>query len=51
VSIPSFEVDQEQEKRDTSNKKEKEKEETNSVCVPSIVHKYKRVHKLVIKRE
>jgi hypothetical protein len=32
-------------------KKEKEREETNSVCVPSIVHKYKRFHKLVSKRE
>jgi hypothetical protein len=32
-------------------KKEKEREATNSVCVPSIVHKYKRVHKLVSKRE
>jgi hypothetical protein len=53
VSIPSFEVDQEQEKRDTSNKKKQEKgrEETYSVCVSFIVHEYKRVHKLVSKRE
>jgi hypothetical protein len=31
--------------------KKKKREETNSVCVSSIVHKYKRVHKLVSKRE
>jgi hypothetical protein len=51
VSIPSFEVDQEQEKRDILPiKKKKGREETYSVCVPSIVRKYKRVHKLVSKR-